>query len=153
MANIIEFNLSNEDRERLDKIIHLLSGIQSYYAETEARLFPEGRGTTEAAEVNTPEPEKPAEAPKTAKETAPEETSTAPDLPWETEEPEKAEPSVDLAQIQQKVVQLCALGGGVKKAAVRGVINQYGTKVSDLKDKPETWTEVWTKLLAIEQEG
>jgi hypothetical protein len=152
MANIIEFNLSNEDRARLDKIIHLLSGIQSYYAETEARLFPERSGTTEAAEVNTPEAEKPAEHPKTAKETAPEETSAAPDLPWETDEPEKAEPSVDLAQIQQKVVQLCALGGGVKKAAVRGVINQYGTKVSDLKDMPDKWAEIWDKLVKLEKE-
>lgn len=153
MANVIEFNLAAEDRARLDKIIHLLTGIQSYYAEAEARLFPEGRGTTETTEVNTPEPEKPVEPPKTAKETAPEETSATPEPPQEADEPVKAEPSVDLAQIQQKVVQLCALGGGVKKAAVRGVINQYGAKVSDLKDKPETWTEVWEKLCELEQEG
>ncbi len=153
MANIIEINLSAEDRARLDNIAELLQGIRSYFSAAEAALFPQRRGTTAAAEVNTPEAEKPAGTPKTAKETAPEETSTAPDLPGKAEEPAKAEPSVDLAQIQQKVVQLCALGGGVKKAAVRGVINQYGAKVSDLKDKPETWTEVWTKLCAIEQEG
>lgn len=153
MANLIEIQLCAEDRARLDRIAELLHGIDSYFSAAEKALFPQGRGTNAVAEVNTPEPEKPAEPPKTAKETAPEETSTTPNLPWEAEAPAKAEPAVDLAQIQQKVVQLCAIGGGTKKAAVRGVINEYGAKVSDLKDKPETWTEVWKKLCAIEEEG
>lgn len=148
MSNIIEFKLCAEDRARLDKIAELLQGIDSYYSAAEKALFPNGRGEAESTQVSTPETEKPAETPKTATKTAPEETPEP-----VKEEPQQTEPAVDLAQIQQKVVQLCAIGGGSKKAAVRGVINQYGAKVSDLKDKPETWTEVWTKLCAIEGEG
>lgn len=62
---------------------------------------------------------------------------------------EKVEPAVTLEQIQQKVVQLAA-SGAEKKAKVREVISTYGTKVSDLKDKPEKWDEVWEKLTALE---
>jgi hypothetical protein len=140
--NVIEFRLSDEDRKLLNEITtgltafsHLLAKLTEIPAqgiEIEPQELAVDEKATEQAN-NTPAPV-----------TAPTE-----DKP----EPVKAEPSVDLAQIQQKVVQLCALDGGVHKAAVRETINQYGAKVSDLKDQPEKWDEVWTKLCEIATEG
>lgn len=143
--NKIIIELCDEDRKLLNEITtgltafsHLLAKLTEIPAqgiEIEPQELTVDEEATEQAN-NTPEP------------------VTAPEAPAEDKvEPVKAEPSVDLAQIQQKVVQLCALAGGAKKAAVREVINQYGAKVSDLKDKPEKWDEVWTKLCALEQEG
>lgn len=139
--NRIIIELCEEDRKLLNKITtglevfsHLLAELTKIPAQG-VEVIPQELAVDEAATEqanNTPEP------------------VTAPEAPAEDEtEPEKAEPSVDLAQIQQKVVQLCA-AGGAKKAAVREVINQYGAKVSDLKDKPEEWDEVWKKLCALE---
>lgn len=121
MANTIEFSLCAEDRRRLDAIISLLGAVGTPFpAVTPAQPTQ----TKEEPKAETPKAEmtKPEEAPK---------------------------PSIDLAQIQQKVVQLCTRGADTK-AAVRGVINEYGTKVSDLKDKPDAWAEVWQRLSALE---
>ncbi len=71
-------------------------------------------------------------------------------------EPTKAsgpDPIVTFEKIQQRVVQLCAADGGRLKAKVRELINEYGTKVSDLKTQPEKWSEVFDRLNALEQEG
>lgn len=92
-------------------------------------------------------------AAETAQDATEAPTPTEDTPPWE-EKPTAAEneptPTVTLEQIQQKVVQLCAADGGTKKGMVREVINLYGTKVSDLKDQPEKWDEVWSKLTALE---
>lgn len=145
--NKIIIELCAEDRERIDKLTESLKALQPIELKVEplegviAGVEPFGMWSPQ--EVETPEPEKTPEAP-----------AEAPQAPAETEptpEPVKTEPSVDLAQIQQKVVQLCA--SGEKKAAVRAVINEYGAKVSDLKDQPEKWDEVWAKLCKIETEG
>lgn len=143
--NVIKFELSDEDRRLLTEIVtgltvfsHLLAKLTEIPAEgieIEPQELTVDEKATEQAN-NTPAP------------VATPEESTADEA-----EPEKAEPSVDLAQIQQRVVMLCALDGGVHKAAVRGIINQYGVKVSDLKDQPEKWDEVWTKLCEIATEG
>lgn len=143
--NVIEFRLSDEDRKLLNEITtgltafsHLLAKLTEIPAEgieIEPQELTVDEKATEQAN-NTPEP------------------VTTPEAPTEDKpEPVKAEPSVDLAQIQQKVVQLCALDGGVHKAAVRDIINQYGVKVSDLKDQPEKWDEVWSQLCEIATEG
>lgn len=148
--NIIKIELSAEDRKLLNEITtgltvfsHLLAKLTALPApsvEIDIQALSVAEKATEQANT-TPEPEKAPETPTEASQTP----------PWEPSEPVKAEPSVDLAQIQQKVVQLCA--SGEKKAAVRAVINEYGAKVSDLKDQPEKWDEVWAKLAKIEQEG
>lgn len=148
--NVIEIKLSDEDRKLLNEITtgltvfsHLLAKLteipaQGFEIEPQ-ELTVDEKATEEANSIP--------------------ETVTAPEaLPWDTRipaetEPVKAEPSVDLAQIQQRVVMLCALDGGVHKAATRAVINQYGARVSDLKDQPEKWDEVWTKLCEIATEG
>jgi hypothetical protein len=150
--NIIKIELSAEDRKLLNEITtgltvfsHLLAKLTALPAasvEIDTQALAVAEKATEQANI-TPEPEK-----------APETPTEAPQTPVNTEptpEPVKAAPSVDLAQIQQKVVQLCA--SGEKKAAVRAVINEYGAKVSDLKDQPEKWDEVWAKLAKIEREG
>lgn len=143
--NVIEIKLNDEDRKLLNEITtgltafsHLLAKLTEIPAqgiEIEPQKLTVDEKATEQAN-NTPAPVTSPEAPAADKD-----------------EPKKAEPSVDLAQIQQKVVQLCALDGGVHKAAVRGIINQYGAKVSDLKDQPEKWDEVWSQLCEIATEG
>lgn len=91
---------------------------------------PAGQAPAEAPAptTDTPKEEKPAEVKKTAKAEA---------------------PAVTLEQIQAKVVQLAA-AGAEKKAGAREIISAYGTKVSDLKNKPEAWADVWAKLTALE---
>jgi hypothetical protein len=177
--NTITIRLSDDDRARLDKLTAALEksaakNCESYVqsavqmATTAARVMPaeesqEPAGATEAepAEKNTPEQNEPVVATEEPQETAePAEKNTpeqnepvvATEEPQETAEPtpaepEPAKPSVTLEQIQQKVVKLAAAG---KKAAVKDIITAYGAKVSDLKDQPEKWNEVWGKLNALE---
>lgn len=150
MSNNITIELCAEDRARLDKLTAALE--QRVAQETPLTIEVTDPLHKPLAEVlaNTEKPE-----------TQPE-TSTPTNTPAEEKEPEneaqeaeseapaeKVEPAVTLGQIQQKVVQLAAAGAN-KKAKVREVISTYGTKVSDLKDMPEKWDEVWKKLTALE---
>ena len=146
--NTITIELCAEDRARLDKLTAALElnakqeapGLEVKQTKTAKK---KGETPTEtptaptndpAPITNTPEEEKPTES--------------------ATEAPAaKAEPSVTFEQIQQKVVQLCAGFGGAKKPQVREIINGYGVKVSDLKDQPDKWDEVWDRLTALESEG
>lgn len=134
MANVIEFKLCQEDRVRLDKIIDLLAGAGTPYSPAGTYTVLPGQDHDGPAEIVIPEEEPQAEEPTPA-----------------PEEP-KTEPSVTLEEIQQKVVKLCAAGGDMK-AKVRSIINEYGAKVSDLKDQPEKWDEVHKRLCALESEG
>lgn len=70
----------------------------------------------------------------------------------ETPEP-VTEPTVTLAQIQQKVVQLSAANNGKKKAKVRDIITAYSPTVSGLTDVPEAWPSIWESLLTLESES
>lgn len=106
---------------------------------TETSQEPAGATEEKPAENNTPEQNEPAVATEEPQEVA--EPAPAP------VEPEPAKPSVTLEQIQQKVVQLAAAD---KKAEAREIVTTYGAKVSDLKDQPEKWDEVWGKLTALE---
>lgn len=149
--------LSDNDRARLDKLtaaLEALAGIVPNCAgcvETAVRMT---QATTPAAPEETSQ--EPASAPeeKPAENNTPEQNEPTA-APWEPQEaaepapaePEPAKPSVTLEQIQQKVVKLAAAG---KKAEVREIVTAYGAKVSDLKDQPEKWDEVWGKLTALE---
>jgi hypothetical protein len=155
MNNIITIELCAEDRARLDRLAEALErktcdrcvnadpdqltidDVQQKLAETMAKASAKQ------------EKETPAEAAENATEAT--EVAALPVTQPEEETP--AEPTVTLAQIQQKVVQLAAGFDGAKKAAVRAVINEYGAKVSDLKDHPDKWAEVWDKLTKLESEG
>lgn len=130
MNTTITIELCAEDRARLDKIIEKLGEIQQPNCSACVKTV------AEVVSVH------PAEAQAAAEEPAPDEA------PTETPEPvEEIKPVVTLEQIQQKVVQLAAAG---KKAEVRQIVNTYGAKVSDLKDQPDKWGEVWDKLTALE---
>lgn len=155
--NTITIRLSDDDRARLDKLtaaLDKLAGVVPNYdscVQSALKMIRDA-GTpapTEASQEPTGAPEeKPAE-----KRTPPEqnEPAVAAEAPQEAAEPapaEPAKPSVTLEQIQQKVVKLAAAG---KKAEVREIVTTYGAKVSDLKDQPEKWDEVWSKLTALEK--
>jgi hypothetical protein len=153
--NTITIELCAEDRARLERLTAALEALQP---------------PTVRVDLPTPDPiqqklaetlakaETPAETPKdTADEAKVETLTTAPqeeEKPTEKEEtkPEPTKPTVTLEQIQKKVMQLAAGQGGAKKAKVREIINAYGAKVSDLKDQPDKWMEVWDKLTALESE-
>lgn len=153
-----------EDRARLDKQTaaieeltkalgeypHKCENCAAYVADVLARVQAGGEKMVshyEPAEEPKNEPQEPAKVETPA--TTPNEEEKPAEV-TETPAEEPAEPSVTLAQIQQKVVQLCAAFDGTKKADVRAIINEYGAKVSDLKDQPDKWDEVWTKLTALE---
>lgn len=152
--NTITIELCAEDRARLDRhtaaMYRLTAALEQSATQPTAPALDEtqqalanvlsrAETATEPQEAETftdtqPEPEQPKEAPKT--------------------EPQAEEkPTVTLEQIQQKVVQLAASNGGAKKPQVRAIISNYGTKVSDLKEQPDKWAEVWKKLTALEKEA
>ena len=173
--NTITIELCAEDRARLDKIHEaltardckscvqeVLTAVQNLAATLGASAEPtkaeeadhlkQLRKLVEAAEAPTETPATSDTEPQEAKEegtpTHIDPTDTV--APFETVE--TPAPSVTLEQIQQKVVQLAALGGA-KKAKVREIISAYGSKVSDLKEHADKWGEVMAKLTAVESEG
>lgn len=133
--NTITIELCAEDRARLDRLTAALEARTSA-PNTEAPAKAQPKATPTEA------PSKPAEQPEEPKK-------EEPAAPWE--EPTAA-PTVTLEQIQQKVVMLATMAGGTKKVKVREIISAYGAKVSDLKDHPDKWQEVWDRLTALEQE-
>lgn len=157
-----------EDRARLDKLTAALekaaSGAPVFLGVDLAKKPDTEQVTIDDVQQRLAETlakaEDPVEAPKNA--TGEAEASAPPVTPTKEEAPtakedaapwEDTKPTVTLEQIQQKVVQLAAGNGGAKKAKVREIINAYGAKVSDLKEQPEKWNEVWDKLTALESEG
>lgn len=157
--NEITINLSAEDRARLDRLTAALEQRHAQVDEIRANgghLYVENTQAETPAEPQEIEQEAPkAEPQEIAQPTTESDTVAEPEpaeqaAPWTEPEPVKAEPSVTLEQIQQKVVQLAAGNGGAKKAQVREIISAYGTKVSDLKEQPDKWDEVWDKLTALE---
>lgn len=145
--NNITIELCAEDRARLDRIAALLDRQTTpTVAEAKTESIPE-QMTFDTVPVDTP-------TESTAKTTDAQDEATPTTTPPTAETlTEAKKPSVSLEQIQQKVMQLAAANGGVKKAKVRDIINTYGTKVSDLKEQEDKWDEVWQKLTALESEA
>lgn len=138
--NKIVFELCAEDRARLDRLTEALEKT----APIEIEFNPVALDTTPQ--------EAPKEEPKennSPKEEPTPEATTEDTEPTQDDEPEL---NITLEHIQQKVMQLAVDNGGAKKAQVRAVISAYGSKVSDLKDQPDKWAEVWEKLTALESE-
>lgn len=155
---VIEFEA--EDRARLDRLTTVLerltNNMPSYVNKgAEPNKMADLKEHADSVEVIT-EPEAPAEAPTVPQDT-PKETPQETDTPTVKSAPEapteNTAPTVTLEQIQQKVIQLATANGGAKKAQVRAVISAYGAKVTDLKEQPNKWDEVWQKLTALESEG
>jgi hypothetical protein len=157
MNNIITIELCAEDRARLDRLAEALErktcdrcvSAALEYKDAVQDEVQQKLAETMAKASAKQEKETPVETAENATEAT--EAAALPVTQPEEEMP--AEPTVTLAQIQQKVVQLAAGFDGAKKAAVRAVINEYGAKVSDLKDHPDKWAEVWDKLTKLESEG
>ena len=150
--------LCAEDRARLDRLAEALEKYTHKCAIIPAdQVDPDQMAVDpemlaaekKLAELINEEPKNEPQEP--TKEEVPASTPTEEEKPAEVKET-PAEPTVTLAEIQQKVVQLAADNGGAKKAKVREIINAYGAKVSDLKDLPDKWNEVWEKLTALEKE-
>jgi hypothetical protein len=155
MSNTITIELCAEDRARLDRLTAALEGKRCDNCVASALKWSEQlqRGEETPAQETT-EAECPAEnTTEAAEATTPPVTQPEEEKPTEAEDVavEPAKPTVTLAQIQQKVVQLAAGFNGSKKAAVREIVNAYAKKVSDLPE--DKWTEVWDKLTALESEG
>jgi hypothetical protein len=168
MSNTITIELCTEDRARIDNLtaalianggavealfkqlktptVHL-SPCNDDIAKMAAAVMSPENALQHAEETTQAETPKAEESPAPTEDTPPWEEPAAPAAEA------KAEPTVTLAQIQQKVMQLATVNGGAKKAKVREIISTYGAKVSDLKDQPDKWTEVWGKLTALESEG
>lgn len=172
MNNItITHELCAEDRARIDKLtaaVELrarqaqyiiehsggepkpLDDIQEKLAAAVASVKPTDTETTETAEA--PKNAQDAQETPTPTENPTEPVNEAQAEPVKATQPEEPKkPSVTLAQIQQKVVQLAAGFGGAKKGAVRDIVNAYAKKVSDLPE--DKWDEIWDKLTALESEG
>lgn len=160
----IEIQLCKEDRARLDKIIEGLANIKPHCdkcvqsASTAMRDMVENltAKTEPKAEADAPESlTTPQEEPKaqTQEVVNPVEESSTTEAVEVEAPPQEEKPTVTLEQIQQKVLTLAAAAGGAKKAQVRAIISNYGTKVSDLKEQPEKWDEVWARLAALESEA
>lgn len=163
--NNITIELCAEDRARLDRLAAALDklapkcedcargvadAVAAYVTTAQKQATAEAEAKPEPVTPTTEE--KPTEAPKeaaVAKETAAP-TVTPTEKEEQPAEPEK--PTVTLAQIQQKVIRIASDKGGAKKAKVREIINAYGSKVSDLKEQPDKWGEVWERLTALESE-
>lgn len=124
MSNKItmELSLCQEDRDRLDKIIELLTPQELLVAvETEP-----------VKEIDQNEHQAPAPWDK-----------DAPDLPGVAEEAPAVKYSKE--DVQQKVVSLAAAG---KKAEVKEIVNAYAERVSAIPE--DKLDEVMDKLIALE---
>lgn len=151
----ITVELCSEDRARLDNILQALIALVkpqkvAHSIEELEQQLKEARGEVEpqidplqkmleAAIAGTPA--------SVIDEAKPETPTNAPTQP---ETPTEAQPFVTLEDIQQKVMQLATVNGGAKKDKVRGIINNYAKKVSDVP--ADKWPEVWEKLNALEKE-
>ena len=149
--NTITIELCAEDRARLDRLAEALEKRACDSCVTSALEIMKSQQqdpVQKALAETLAKAEKPAAAT---------EAETLPTTPEKQEEP-KAEsdasdvPPVTLEQIQQKVITIAATSND-KKAKAREIISAYGTKISDLKDKPDKWAEVWEKLVALEREA
>lgn len=158
--SIIEIQLCKEDRARLDRISEGLDKINrdcsGCVKATSLAMHDMARTLTAKAEEALPEtPTAPQDEPEAQTQelvNPTEETNTCEATEGDTP-PWEEKPTVTLEQIQQKVLQLATVDGGAKKASVRTIISAYGSKVSDLKEQPDKWTEVWEKLTALESEA
>lgn len=159
MSNHITIELCEADRARLDSLIKIGAELigrlpaRINISEPDPNREKLEAIVANAKEQKTEEPaEQAAEAPQETAEALTPTEDTTPQEEKPTEAKDEPAPSVTFEQIREKCLHLCATEAN-KKAAVRSIINVYGAKVSDLKDQPEKWAEVWGKLTALEKEG
>lgn len=128
----LTLSISDEDRARIDALLNKLAPVEMK-TETFHEIDPE-----------IP-PKKPQEAPKAETK---EESQPEPEKPAEVAQPESYDvmaPQYTVAEVQQKVVALCADG---KKAEVKAIVSAYAEKVSAIP--AEKADEVMERLNALE---
>lgn len=127
MNNInIILSICDEDRARIDALIEKLAPVT-------------------VNNYNEIAPEMPQEAPKAEPQ---EENQSEPEKPTEAAQPESYDvlaPQFTVADVQQKVVALCAAG---KKAEVKAIVAAYAERVSLIP--AEKADEVMERLNALE---
>lgn len=128
--NTITIELCAEDRKRLDVISDTLELIRLALAE--------GKALPPVESQDAP-------APEVKEEELPGQMSIEEPAPVEEAPAEEPVKTVELSDIQKKVVALSAAG---KKEAVRDIITKYATRVSAIP--AEHTAEVWEKLTALE---
>lgn len=147
--NKITIELSEQDRALLNKVVDRLEAQISLIT----FIIDHGVGQPKPAEKDELTAALQAVVDRAKNAPGEAEKIDPPTIPKTEETPtatEEVKPTVTLAQIQQKVVQLAAGSNGSKKAKVREIINAYAKKVSDLPE--DKWDEVWDKLTALENE-
>lgn len=167
MSNTITIELCAEDRARLDRQTTAIEALTELLTPKNAAFNIDHeffknlwqREAQSAEQLRIPDEllqPKPAEEAKnepqeSVEQEAPATTHTEEEKPAEVKEtaPEEVKPTITLAQIQQKVVQLCAANNGAKKDKVREIVNAYAKKVSDLP--ADKWDEIWSKLAELEE--
>lgn len=140
MSNKITIEFSAEDRARLDKLQTTLEAIAESIC-TKLVFVGSDDGPAEQATAPQAAQESPAPTSNTAKTEKPAEASTAPQIMTGPQ----TEPTVKLADIQAKVVELSAKG---LKAQVRDIVKAYADRVTALPE--DKWPEVFEKLKALE---
>lgn len=140
--NVLTFELCAEDRARLDRLI----AVQEATAVMLQALLGERDAYANAAT----QPIVAAPAPVPAADPVP--AAPVEDVPpFEVAPPAvPVAPAVTLEQIQKKATQIAA-GSAAKKAKLRGIVNQYAPKVTDLPEG--CWAAVWDALCALEAEA
>lgn len=139
MENRIIFELCQEDRARLDRI---LAALEDNKPNCDKCV---GTVTAALAQQNPAEP--PTAAAQPQEDTHP--INDPSPFPEPQEQPaEPAAQPVTLEQIQKKVRQIATGPDKTKKEKVREIINDYAQKVSDLP--ADKLPEVWSRLIALE---
>ena len=128
--NTITIELCAEDRKRLDVISDTLELIRLALAE--GKVLPPVEGQD-------------APAPEAKEEELPGQMSIEEPAPVAEAPAEEPVKTVELSDIQKKVVELSAAG---KKAEVRDIVTKYASRVSAIP--AEHTAEVWEKLTALE---
>lgn len=143
--NMIEFALCAEDRNRLDAILAELQKLNQANGQQKITLHPDQRVTFERV-APTPEATQ-EEAPKAEPVQTPAEEvrfwDTTLEAPEAKEEPKA--PTVSVAELQAKVVELVSAG---KRDEAKAVVNEYAERVSDIPEDKRH--EVMQKLAALE---
>lgn len=140
MSNQITIEFCAEDRARLDKLQTALEAIAESIG---TKLVFVGSDDEPAEKATAPQvaQKSPAPTSNTAKTEKPAEANTMPTIMTGPQ----TEPTVKLADIQAKVVELSAKG---KKAQVRDIVKAYADRVTALPE--DKWLEVFEKLTALE---
>ena len=156
MNNII-IELSQEDRDRLDRLTATLQEIGSRMpkpitsvafgpdgvtATTEPAISTTGNVALSVAPKTTPEAPAPAPVAEELPELPVDEPTPFDEAPAEPEAPKPME----LAEFQKQIVAMC-VAHPEKKAEIQGIVKQYGSRVSAVPEDKRS--EVMQKLEAL----